>query len=77
MEEFRVQSRFIPFRKADVVQMCIDDSRLSASDQNSFRKFCRILECLIHFEFHHQAERLKDCYAPFNPDADTRSIYTY
>ena len=77
MAENHIRSRFIPFRKADVVQMCINDSRLSASDQNSFREFCRILESLIHFEFHHQAEKLKDCYAPFNPDADTRSIYTY
>jgi len=75
--EHHIRSRFIPFRKADVVEMCINDSRFSGSDQNSFREFCRILESLIHFEFHHQAEMLKDCYAPFNPDADTRTIYTY
>lgn len=77
MAEHQIRSRFIPFRKADVIEMCINDSRFSESDQNSFREFCRILESLIHFEFHHQAEMLKDCYAPFNPDADTQSIYTY
>ena len=77
MAEHQNRSRFIPFRKADVVEMCINDSRLSGPDQNSFREFCRILESLIHFEFHYQVEMLKDCYAPFNPDADTRSIYTY
>jgi hypothetical protein len=77
MADQQIRSRFIPFRKADVVEMCISDSRLSGPDQNSFREFCRILESLIHFEFHYQVEMLKDCYAPFNPDADTRSIYTY
>ena len=77
MAEHQIRSRFIPFRKADVIEMCINDSRFSESDQNSFLEFCRILESLIHFDFHHQAEMLKDCYAPFNPDADTQSIYTY
>ena len=77
MAEHQIRNRFIPFRKADVIEMCINDSRFSESDQNSFREFCRIIESLIHFEFHHQAEMLKDCYAPFNPDADTQSIYTY
>jgi hypothetical protein len=57
--------------------MCINDSRLSEDDQNLFRKFCNFLESLIHFEFHHQVETLKNCYFPFNPDADTRLIYDH
>ncbi len=77
MTEHQNRNRFIPFRKADVIEMCINDSRLSGHDQTSFREFCRILESLIHFEFHRKVEILKDCYVPFNPDADTRSIYTY
>jgi hypothetical protein len=55
--------------------MCINDSRLSENDQNLFRQFCNILGSLIHFEFHHQVETLKNCYFPFNPDADTRLKY--
>jgi hypothetical protein len=77
MTEYQNRSRFIPYRKADVVEICATDSRLSELDQNSFREFCRILESLIHFEFHYQVETLKDSYAPFNPDADTRLKYTY
>jgi hypothetical protein len=77
MKEYQNRNRFIPYRKADVVEMCITDARLSDADQSLFRDFCRILESLIHFEFHHQLETLKDCYAPFNPDADTRLIQTY
>jgi hypothetical protein len=55
--------------------MCINDSRFSEDDQNLFRQFCNILGSLIHFEFHHQVETLKNCYFPFNPDADTRLKY--
>jgi hypothetical protein len=77
MKGYQNLDRFIPFRKADVVEMCITDARLSDSDQKLFRDFCLILESLIHFEFKHQLETLKNCYAPFNPDADTRSIHTY
>ena len=77
MKEYQNRHRFIPFRKADVIEMCINDSRLSKHDQNLFRQLCHILGSLIHFEFHHQVEMLKDCYSPFNPDADTRSNYDY
>ena len=77
MTEYQIRNRFIPFRKADIIEMCINDSRLSKHDQNLFRRFCHILGSLIHFEFHHQVEMLKDCYSPFNPDADTRLNYDY
>jgi hypothetical protein len=77
MTEYQTLNRFIPFRKADIIEMCINDSRLSEYDQNLFRQFCHILGSLIHFEFHHQVEMLKDCYSPFNPDADTRLNYDY
>jgi len=77
MAEYQIRNRFIPFRKADIIEMCINDSRLSKHDQNLFRQFCHILGSLIHFEFHHQVEMLKDCYLPFNPDADTRLKYDY
>jgi len=77
MTEYQIRNRFIPFRKADIIKMCINDSRLSKHDQNLFKRFCHILGSLIHFEFHHQVEMLKDCYSPFNPDADTRLNYDY
>jgi len=71
------RNRFIPFRKADIVSMCCNDSRMDAGDAQEFREFCRILEALFHFEFHGNLETLKNCYAPFNPDADTQLLSTY
>ena len=66
--------RFIPFRKSDVVEMCLTEGRLPDSAGSAFRDFCRLIEAIFHFEFHRVLERLKNCYAPFDPDADTRQI---
>jgi len=71
------RDRFIPFRKTDIIAMCCDDSRMDAAEAAEFGDFCRILEALFHFEFHHTRETLKNCYAPFNPDADTRPLREY
>jgi hypothetical protein len=71
------RSRFIPFRKADIVEMCIGDKRLSDTEKKEFRDFCKILEAVFHFEFHERLETLKNCFSPFNPDSDTQSFATY
>ncbi len=68
------KQRYIPFRKTDVIEMCLRHDRLPESQQPAFRDFCRVLEALLHYEFHRVLENLKTCYAPFNPDADTLPI---
>ncbi|MEO6594392.1 MAG: TMEM143 family protein [Planctomycetota bacterium] len=62
--------RHLPLRKRDLVDLCGDDPRLPAAERTAFRDFCRILESVFHFEFHAQLEQLKQCHAPFDPDAD-------
>jgi len=74
MTESEKRENFIPYRKGDVVEMCIGDGRLSEQERTQFREFCRILESIFHFEFHENLEALKDCYAPFNPDSDVRTV---
>lgn len=69
--------RFIPFRKSDLVTICLGEGRLSGNDRDAFRSFCRILESVFHFEFQHTLETLKECYAPFNMDLDTRTVRGY
>ena len=66
--------RFIPFRRADIIKMCADDAGISASQQELFQSFCKILCATFHHEMHQSLETLKDCYAPFNPDNDTRRL---
>lgn len=71
------RERFVPYRKVDIIQMCVDDARLASAELSDFHDFCRILEVIFHYEFHQRLETLKNCYTPFNPDADTRPLHSY
>ena len=65
--------RFIPYRKQDVIAMCTDE--VSAIETPvSFQQFCGLLDSLIHFQYHELLEALKNDYAPFDPNIDTRQI---
>ncbi|MDH3407666.1 MAG: TMEM143 family protein [Gammaproteobacteria bacterium] len=64
--------RFIPFRKRDIIEMCLGRGELDAEAVAQFREFCRLLQSVFHFEFHAVLEALKDSYAAVDPDAATR-----
>ena len=67
------KERFIPFRKTDIVQMC--ENLVSASiPQSTFADFSRLLISRIHYHYHDQLESLKNNYAPFDPNRDTRIL---
>lgn len=66
-----VHYRYIPYRKHDLVDMCLQESALSGQE-DAFRQLYSMLSSVYHFEFHQVVESLKDSYAPFDPDADTR-----
>jgi hypothetical protein len=73
MQTPTIRYRFIPFRKTDIVQMCLQEDRL-AGKESEFKQLCQMLSSVFHFEFHKLVESLKDNYAPIDPDADTRNI---
>lgn len=68
------RQRFIPFRKHDVVEMCVAAEEGDGHDGDDLRDLSRILTAIIHFEYHERVEALKDAYAPFDPDPDTRTL---
>ena len=68
------RERFIPYRRTDIISMCMQDQGLVKSDVEEFGKFCEILTSIFHFELHKRLEKLKNCYALFDPDRDTRII---
>lgn len=70
----RPKLRFIPFRKKDVVEMCVSTGGFDSKAQMRFREFCELLQSVYHFEYHKKLEALKDSYAPLNPDRDTRKV---
>ena len=63
--------RFIPFRRSDIIKMCINDDGIPSENAQAFESFCEILSGIFHYKMHKSLETLKDCYAPFNPDTDT------
>lgn len=65
--------RFIPFRKQDIIEMCLRD-RLISGREKEFQHLCSIIGGIFHFEFHRMIESLKEVYAPIDPDSDTRRI---
>ena len=65
--------RFIPFRRRDVVEMCLRDYTDDEA-RNRFRNVCLMLDQVFHFEFHAIVEALKQAYVDIDPDSDTRVV---
>lgn len=69
--------RFIPVRQSDLVGLLTDDGRLPPDDQDAFHSLADLLDATVHFEFRTRLETLKDAYAPFRHDPDTRTIHDH
>jgi len=75
METAEHREAFIPFRRTDVIELCVQDGRLDANTTEAFQSFCTILSAFYHFKFHRYLETIKDNYSCFNPDAEVRPLY--
>jgi hypothetical protein len=73
MAVYQDREAFIPYRRTDLIELCIEDGKLSPAEVPKFRDFCKILSAYYHFHFHQTLENLKDNYAPFHPDAETKT----
>jgi hypothetical protein len=74
MAEYEDREHFIPLRKSDLVELLCKDKRLDVREREPFRQFCILVSSVFHFEYLKQLEELKDAYAPFDPDADTKAL---
>lgn len=74
MAEYKDREHFIPLRKSDLIELLCHDKTLQANERESFRQFCVLVSAVFHFEYLKQLEELKDAYAPFDPDADTKTL---
>ncbi len=72
MAEYLDREHFIPLRKNDLMDLLLRDKQLPAQEREPFRQFCRLVSATFHFEYLTKLEELKDAYAPFDPDADTK-----
>lgn len=77
LAEGPVPERFIPVRQSDLVRLLDEAERLPPEDQERFRALAELLDAMFHFAFRSRLETLKDAYAPFAHDPDTRAVITY
>jgi hypothetical protein len=75
MAEYKDREHFIPLRKSDLIELLSRDKKLPAAEREPFRQFCILVSSVFHFEYLKQLEELKDAYAPFDPDADTKPLH--
>lgn len=68
------QEHFIPFRAADLLDLCLRAKEMPEQSKRRFEKICILLSRYYHLHFQKKLNTLKDCYAPFNPDSDTLPI---
>lgn len=73
MSEFP-RLRFIPFRRADLLQMCLAQGQLDEASLALFSRGCKTIENHFQGEFHEIKQQLKQAYGPLDPDADTRVV---
>ncbi|MEP1472750.1 MAG: TMEM143 family protein [Halieaceae bacterium] len=66
--------RFIPFRRSDVLRMCLAENRLDGEQQQAFQRGIDHISAVYRAEFHQLRQQLKEAYAPLDPDADTRLV---
>jgi hypothetical protein len=75
------REHFIPLRATDLVEALCDGAcpmggRLTKAEQAAFRRFARAAHGHVHAFYLDQLRRIKDAYAGFDPDADTRRLRT-
>lgn len=64
---------FIPVRRSELVERLLTHPGLAERKERMARLFAGFGD-LFHVEFHRRAERLKELYAPVDPNADTVSL---
>src|ERR1043166_10197250 len=74
MAEYKDREHYIPLRREDLVDLLCSDRDMPAAAVAPFRQLADLLAATFHFEYHRQLEGLKNDYAPFDPDAVTKTI---
>src|SRR5947209_8169318 len=77
MAEYKDREHFIPIRTGELVDLLCAERDFKPRDRDLFRQFSRLVTATLHFEYHQRLNELKNSYAPFDPDRDTRSLQKF
>jgi len=61
--------RYIPYRRKDIVAMCLAEARLTAEQADQFQALAGRFQDKLHQHFHSRQEALKEAYLAVNPQA--------
>ncbi len=75
MAEFTDREHYIPLRKADLFQLLRQDKQLAPEEREPLSRLCKQVSAIYHLEYLARLEELKDAYAPFDPDSETRPLH--
>ncbi|MCS7014563.1 MAG: TMEM143 family protein [Gemmatales bacterium] len=69
MPHYADREHVISLRKPELVRLLLRfPGCRDSKDEHHFLQFCRLVEAIFHYEFHTRLERIKELYAPFDPD---------
>jgi hypothetical protein len=68
------REHYIPLRCSALIDFLCGDKDLADEERNRFQRFCRLVTAIHHYEFEKRLEELSSCYAPFDPDAETKEL---
>ena len=80
MADYADREHYIPIRKSELIDFLCEDkgptgnNPLSLDDQQRFRQLASTMSVYYTNVYHMELERLKADYAPFDPDADTKTL---
>ncbi len=80
MAEYTDREHFIPIRVADLIEYLCHECGpahgqvLTEDEQAAFRRFAHSVSGHIHVIYLDQLRKLKEAYAPFDPDADPKPL---
>lgn len=69
--------RSIPIRPFDLERLILSDPQLAPEERPQFQRLFRLLGSVLHHEYHALLLRLKDLYAPLDPDSDNIDLPGY
>ena len=72
MATYADREAFIPYRRTDLIDLCVEDGKLQGAEVKKFREFCEIVSAYYHFDFHQVLEGIKNNFAHLDPDTDTK-----
>ncbi len=70
------REHFIPIRRGELIDLLCADPDLKPPDRDLVRQFCGRITTALHRQYNQRLQKLKDAYAPFDPDHDTHSLLT-